>query len=75
LIKAVDIVRYFRLVYSAILQLLSKSIVAIDRDNCKNIYKRFLNLNTQVIDIYKTNCFFDIEARNKIVNSFVKQVI
>ena len=75
LIKVASIAQHFRLAYNAILRSLSKSIVAITRDDRKDLHKKLFKLNTQVINVYETNCLFDVETKDKIVNSFVKRLI
>jgi hypothetical protein len=75
LIEVAGIAQHFRLAHSAILRSLSKSIVAITRDNRKDLHKRLLKLNTQVINVYETNCLFDVEAKDTIVDSLVKRLI
>ena len=75
MIEVASIVRHFRLAYNAILRSLLKSIVAITRDDRKDLHKRLLKLNIQVINVYETNRLFDVEAKDKIVNSLVKRLI
>jgi len=75
LIEVASIVRHFRLAYSAILRLLLESIVAITWDDRKDLHKRLLKLNTQVINVYETNYLFGVEAKDRIVDSFVKRLI
>jgi len=75
LVEATGIARHFRLAHSAILRSLLESIVAITRDDRKNLHKRLLKLNTQVINAYETNRLFGVEAKNRIVDPLVKRLI
>jgi len=75
LIEVASIVRHFRLAHNAILRSLLESIVAITRDNRKDLHKRLLKLNTQVINVYETNRLFGVEAKDRIVNPLVKRLI
>lgn len=60
---------------SAILRSLSESIAAVSRGDRKELHKRLLDLNTQVIDTYEANRLSGVEARDKTVDPLVKRLI